>query len=95
MPAPADAAAGAAGAVPAVSNGVLSKLTHVPRRSGWPSGVRGTVHALGVWAAADPATAAASVASATNLANMAGAAGTPAEGTSRGLIGRLIGHLRE
>src|SRR5258708_8685772 len=42
----------------AVSNGVLSKLTHVPRRSGCPSGVRGAVHApldVGVWAAAGPA----------------------------------------
>src|SRR6185503_11246696 len=37
------------GPVVSDSNGVLSKLTHVPRRSGWPSGVR-CVHASGACA---------------------------------------------
>jgi hypothetical protein len=82
-------AAGAAGAVPAVSNGVLSKLTHVPRRSGWPSGVRPTVHAFGVWAAEDAGK------NVTHATPATKALRTPKEGTRRCLIGRLIGHLRE
>ena len=36
-------AAGCCGA-PGASNGVLSKFTHVPWRSGWPSAVFGGVH---------------------------------------------------
>src|SRR2546426_9481034 len=31
------------------SSGVLSKFTHVPCRSGWPSGMRGTSRADDVW----------------------------------------------
>jgi hypothetical protein len=50
MPVPCGTATGAVGAVPAVSNGVLSKLTHIPRKSGWPSGVRGTVQVFPDWA---------------------------------------------
>ena len=49
---PCGTAIGAAGAVPAVSNGVLSKFTHIPRRSGCPSGVRGTDPGFAAWAAA-------------------------------------------
>src|SRR5271156_985220 len=33
---------------PGASNGVLSKLTHVPCKSGWPSGVRGGLHTFAV-----------------------------------------------
>src|ERR1700674_267584 len=36
---------------PGVSNGVLSKFTHVPCKSGWPSAVRGGLHTFVVRAA--------------------------------------------
>src|SRR5436190_18629627 len=36
--------------LPSVSNGVLSKFTHMPLRSGWPSGVRPGTNALAVFA---------------------------------------------
>ena len=58
-------AAGCCG-TPGVSNGVLSKFTHVPCKSGWPSDVRGGLHTFvvlaadaGVWAftVSEPATA--------------------------------------
>src|SRR5665213_1134092 len=35
-----------AGPEPTASNGVLSKFTHMPRRSGWPSGVRAGTNPL-------------------------------------------------
>jgi hypothetical protein len=58
-------AAGSCGA-PGASNGVLSKFTHVPCKSGWPSAVRGGLHTFvvlvadaGAWAftVSDPASA--------------------------------------
>ena len=58
-------AAGSCGA-PGDSNGVLSKFTHVPCKSGWPSAVRGGLQTFvvlaadaGAWAftVSDPASA--------------------------------------